>query len=77
MPSGRLFNSSGYNDNHFYFLVPSPAESGRYTCRVPDNRTSQACPSPGHPREAALTLDSVDVRLMLMEAEVRSLRQEN
>ena len=78
-PSGGRYNSSSYGDGQYHWLVPNPVEEGSYTCLIPGRYVHVLCLPPGTSQgpEATLAVDDLKVRMMLMEAQQRSLQQEN
>ena len=78
-PSGGRYNSSSYGDGQYHWLVSNPVEEGSYTCLIPSRYVHVLCLPPGTSQgpEATLAVDDLKVRMMLMEAQQRSLQQEN
>ena len=76
-PSGGRYNSSSYGDGQYHWLVPNPVEEGSYTCLIPSRYVHVLCLPPGTSQgpEATLAVDDLKVRMMLMEAQQRSLQQ--
>ena len=77
-PSGGRYNSSSYGDGQYHWLVPNPVEEGSYTCLIPSRYVHVLCLPPGTSQgpEATLAVDDLKVRVMLMEAQQRSLQQD-
>ena len=78
-PSDGRYNSSSYGDGQYHWLVPNPVEEGSYTCLIPSRYVHVLCLPPGISQgpEATLAVDNLKVRVMLMEAEQRSLKADN
>ena len=59
--------------------MPNPVEEGNYTCLVPSRYVDALCLPPGTSQgpEATLAVDDFKVRLILMEAQQRSMREDN
>lgn len=71
--------SSSYADGVFTLLLPNPASGGCYTCRVPPDSPATACLGSDSPLRAAqsVSVDKVEARLTLLEAENKLLKEEN
>ena len=78
-PSGGRYNSSSYGDGQYHWLVPNAVEEGSYTCLIPSRYVHVLCLPPGTSQspEATLAVDDLKVRMTLVEAQQRSLQQEN
>nr|QBA18385.1 VIgL family C1q-related protein 10 [Littorina littorea] len=78
-PDGSQENSSTYNDGKFQLLLANPIKGGNYSCRIPAHSAAAAC-LPGHtpkPVVAGISVDSMEGRLTVMEAQQSALKEDN
>ncbi|KAK7105730.1 uncharacterized protein [Littorina saxatilis] len=76
---GSKGNSSTYNDGKFQLLLANPIKGGNYSCRIPAHSAAAAC-LPGHtpkPVFAGISVDSMEGRLTVMEAQQSALKEDN
>ena len=66
--------SSRYEDGHFQLMVPHPpVDVGTYVCHIPSGTAT--CLK--DPAESSITVDGTKARLLLLEVNQASLREEN
>ena len=70
-------SSSQYKDGQFLLLLDNPVTGGSYTCNVSQTHAASGCPhgSSAHPGDASITVDKVDARLSVLEAENEKLKE--
>ncbi|KAL8625351.1 hypothetical protein ACOMHN_044494 [Nucella lapillus] len=72
-PEGEVMNSSKYKNGRFYLTLNGAMQSGNYTCRVPLNETCLSVDTATYGADS-IYLDSVDIRLALLEKENEQLK---
>ena len=70
-------SSSQYKDGQFLLLLDNPVTGGSYTCNVSQTHASSGCPhgSGAYSGDASVTVDKVEARLSLLEAENEKLKE--
>ncbi|XP_076465054.1 uncharacterized protein LOC143296920 [Babylonia areolata] len=81
-PAGETKSSTGYDSGLFYLSVPTPVLGGNYTCTIPPARFPDVCFKDNDVRDrraisAILTVDEMKARLSLLEANQKTVREEN
>ena len=76
-PGGQLLPSTQYSNGQFLLLLDNPVTGGSYTCEVPQASSSAACVKNGTRGGGAnVTVDRLEARLALLEAELNTLREQ-
>lgn len=72
-------NSSSYSNGTFYLTLPNPAEGGDYTCSLSSTHHTTACLNlnPSLANGAAVKVDSVLTKFMVLEGRLEALQEEN
>ncbi|XP_025081993.1 protein bark beetle-like [Pomacea canaliculata] len=72
-------NSSSYSNGTFYLTLPNPAEGGDYTCSLSSTDHTTACLNlnPSLANGAAVKVDSVLTKFMVLEGRLEALQEEN
>ena len=69
--------STQYSNGQFLLLLDNPVTDGSYTCEVPQASSSAACVKNGTRGGGAnVTVDRLEARLALLEAELSTLREQ-
>lgn len=82
-PTGAALQSSDYSQGQFHLHLFPPVPGGRYVCRVPQQLFTNACVSAGGGSqgdgklESSVWVDEVFTRLLILEADQKTLAAEN
>ena len=70
-------SSSQYKDGQFLLLLDNPVTGGSYTCNVSQTHAASGCPhgSSAYSGDASVTVDKIEARLSLLEAENEKLKE--
>ena len=77
-PSGATMTSSTYTNGYFNLPLATNLQGGTYVCRVPQQYLSSAClHGNSSADQASVKVDSGEVRMMVVVAELGELRDRN